>query len=155
MTLELISGYRLSMLVALHSTPLQPWVSFLGLFYIKCTSITVNSMLLCLQFCLSLHAVSGQDHWWSMSHVCCLEGFGEDRGAVCPYRRSNAHEEAVNRLALCHVFRRHLPYPKVAEEPSIYCPSVRIMPFGPGPYLIIFVAPKMKPIINPTADSHR
>lgn len=42
-------------------------------------------------------------------------------------------------------------HPKVADDPSMYCPSVLIMPFGPGPYLIMFVAPKMNPMISPTA----
>ena len=35
----------------------------------------------------------------------------------------------------------------------MYCPNVLIMPFGPGPYLIMFVAPNMKPMIKPTAGS--
>lgn len=33
----------------------------------------------------------------------------------------------------------------------MYCPRVRSMPFGPGPKRIMFVAPKMKPMISPTA----
>jgi hypothetical protein len=33
----------------------------------------------------------------------------------------------------------------------MYCPSVLNMPFGPGPKRTIFVAPKMKPIMRPTA----
>lgn len=37
----------------------------------------------------------------------------------------------------------------------MYCPSVLIMPFGPGPYLMMFVAPKIKPIINPTAARYQ
>lgn len=46
-------------------------------------------------------------------------------------------------------------YPKVAADPSMYCPNVRIMPCGPGPYLMMFVAPKMKPIHSPTAAIHQ
>ena len=42
-------------------------------------------------------------------------------------------------------------YPNVAADPSIYWPSVRIMPLGPGPNLMMLVAPKMKPMIKPTA----
>lgn len=42
-------------------------------------------------------------------------------------------------------------YPNVAAEPTMYCPRVRSMPFGPGPKRTIFVAPKMKPMIRPTA----
>jgi len=33
------------------------------------------------------------------------------------------------------------PYPKVAPEPSMYCPSVLIGPFGPPPYLIMVNPP--------------
>lgn len=32
-------------------------------------------------------------------------------------------------------------YPNVAAEPAIYCPSVRIIPLGPGPYRTMFVNP--------------
>lgn len=32
-------------------------------------------------------------------------------------------------------------YPKVAPEPSIYWPRVRITPFGPAPKRIMLVAP--------------
>lgn len=67
-------------------------------------------------------------------------------------------------------------YPNVAPEPSMYCPSVRMMPFGPAPYLKMLTVPatsvrhyqaragslqngqsiqgavpKMKPMITPTA----
>ena len=34
-------------------------------------------------------------------------------------------------------------YPKVAPDPSIYCPSVLITPFGPAPYLIMLTDPTM------------
>ena len=44
-----------------------------------------------------------------------------------------------------------MTYPNVAAEPAIYCPNVLIKPFGPGPNRMIFVAPKMKPMIKPTA----
>lgn len=33
----------------------------------------------------------------------------------------------------------------------MYWPNVLIMPLGPGPNLIMFVAPKMNPMISPTA----
>ena len=46
-------------------------------------------------------------------------------------------------------------YPNVAAEPSMYWPRVRIMPLGPGPYLMMFVAPKMKPMIRPTAVEYQ
>ena len=44
-------------------------------------------------------------------------------------------------------------YPKVAAEPTMYWPSVRIMPLGPGPKRMMLVAPKMKPMTRPTAVS--
>jgi hypothetical protein len=37
---------------------------------------------------------------------------------------------------------RSTAYPKVAPEVAMYWPSVRIIPFGPGPNLIMFVAPE-------------
>jgi len=40
--------------------------------------------------------------------------------------------------------------PKVAADPAMYCPKVRIIPLGPGPNLMILVAPNIKPMINPT-----
>jgi len=46
---------------------------------------------------------------------------------------------------------RMYTHPKVADDATIYCPRVLSMPFGPGPKRIIFVAPKMKPIMSPTA----
>jgi hypothetical protein len=33
------------------------------------------------------------------------------------------------------------PYPNVAAEPAMYCPSVRIIPLGPGPNRMMLVAP--------------
>jgi hypothetical protein len=41
--------------------------------------------------------------------------------------------------------------PNVAPEPSMYCPNVLKGPCGPAPNLMILVAPKMKPMIKPTA----
>jgi hypothetical protein len=32
-------------------------------------------------------------------------------------------------------------HPKVAPDPSIYCPSVLITPFGPAPYLMMLTDP--------------
>ncbi|EMC98535.1 hypothetical protein BAUCODRAFT_58824, partial [Baudoinia panamericana UAMH 10762] len=60
----------------------------------------------------------------------------------------------IKKLIVVSTFLRRgrddLAHPNVAAEPSMYCPSVRSMPFGPGPYRMIFVAPKMKPMIVPT-----
>lgn len=42
-------------------------------------------------------------------------------------------------------------YPNVAAEPSMYWPNVLNNPFGPGPYRMMFVAPKMNPMMRPTA----
>jgi hypothetical protein len=40
-----------------------------------------------------------------------------------------------------HQFIWENAYPKVAPEPSMYCPSVLITPFGPAPYLIMLTEP--------------
>lgn len=52
-------------------------------------------------------------------------------------------------------YLRTAAYPNVAADPAIYCPSVLSMPFGPGPNLMMFVAPKMKPIMMPTAAARQ
>jgi len=41
-------------------------------------------------------------------------------------------------------------YPKVAAEPTMYCPKLRITPLGPGPCFTIEYPPKMKPMQSPT-----
>lgn len=54
-------------------------------------------------------------------------------------------------IAIHNHATRLVTYPNVADEAIIYCPNVRSIPFGPGPNLIMFVAPNMKPIMSPTA----
>jgi hypothetical protein len=49
------------------------------------------------------------------------------------------------------ISERPSSYPNVAADPSIYCPNVRIMPLAPGPYRMMLVAPKMNPMMRPTA----
>jgi hypothetical protein len=44
-----------------------------------------------------------------------------------------------------------MTYPNVAAEPAMYCPKVRIIPLGPGPNRMMFVAPNIKPMMMPTA----
>lgn len=57
------------------------------------------------------------------------------------YSGSNGHEEAIA-VSICCSECPSASYPNVAAEPVIYWPSVRIIPFGPGPYRMMFVAPK-------------
>lgn len=38
-------------------------------------------------------------------------------------------------------FALFVAYPKVAPEPSMYCPKVLIAPFGPPPYLMTLTPP--------------
>jgi hypothetical protein len=70
-------------------------------------------------------------------HCSCL-GLGSDCG-------SYGHEEADKKVSLGPDSSptQHRTYPKVAADPNMYCPSVRIMPLGPGPKRIILVAPAM------------
>ena len=35
-------------------------------------------------------------------------------------------------------------YPNVAPDPSMYCPSVLMMPFGPAPYLKMLTVPELR-----------
>jgi hypothetical protein len=46
-------------------------------------------------------------------------------------------------------------YPKVAPEPSMYFPRVRITPLGPAPYWKIVTVPMINPMIPPTVDPIR
>lgn len=88
-----------------------------------------------------------------MPRMCLSERLREDRRALCSYGSADGHEEAegrtVSRYSRGDMF--DVPYPNVAAEPSMYWPSVRSIPLGPGPNLMMFVAPKMKPMIKPTA----
>jgi hypothetical protein len=47
---------------------------------------------------------------------------------------------------------RARPYPKVAPDPSIYLPSVRITPFGPAPYWKIVTVPGDRSSISANSE---
>jgi hypothetical protein len=59
---------------------------------------------------------------------------------------------ALVRKAFDRYCARREAYPNVAADPSMYWPSVRSMPRGPGPWVMMLYDPKMKPIQRPTAD---
>ncbi len=65
---------------------------------------------------------------------CDGRAFGTNGG-------SNCHEEAIRLHKHLELNRTRFPYPKVVAEPIMYCPSVRSMPFGPGPKRTMFVNP--------------
>jgi hypothetical protein len=69
-------------------------------------------------------------------HCSCLS-LGSDCGSD---RHEKADEKGSAWLLRDNTERTH---PKVAADPIIYCPSVRIMPLGPGPKRIMLVAPVM------------
>lgn len=81
---------------------------------------------------------------------------GEDWGGVLADGGADTHEEAVLELA-CGLHSKIIEHsrgktcPKVAPDPSMYCPRERITPFGPAPYLMMLTDPKMKPMMAPTA----
>jgi hypothetical protein len=52
--------------------------------------------------------------------------------------------ERASELCTRNWFSEDLTYPKVAPDPSIYCPSVLITPFGPAPYLMMLTEPGRK-----------
>lgn len=58
---------------------------------------------------------------------------------------------ALSGYVITRMKARMYTHPKVADDATIYCPRVLSMPFGPGPKRIMFVAPKIKPIMSPTA----
>lgn len=106
-----------------------------------------------------------QDHWPSVDLRECLGG---DGGAFGADGCANSHEETANGLVSHGHGADVSAYPKVAAEPSMYCPNVRSIPFGPGPKRTMLVkpkpvrhghseairegvrVPKMKPMIKPT-----
>lgn len=48
---------------------------------------------------------------------------------------------SVRSYFVADLFALSMAYPKVAPEPSMYCPKVLIAPFGPAPYLMILSPP--------------
>lgn len=55
-----------------------------------------------------------------------------------------AMKKLSSRQPQCTHFPVPSSYPKVADDPSMYCPNVRSIPFGPGPNLMMFVAPALR-----------
>ncbi len=111
--------------------------------------------------------LSWHDNWspfWSSKGFCCLL-----RDCVCSNHTADGHEESSGLVSTEGESAQKGSYPKVAPEPIMYWPSVRITPFGPAPNLMILVVPlivnlkslpwtvghggipNMKPIITPTA----
>ena len=90
-----------------------------------------------------------------------MVGGGHDWGGVLADGGADTHKEAVMLSVLDPSNAMDLEsknieglgeaYPKVAPDPSMYCPKLRMTPFGPAPYLMILTDPKIKPIIAPTA----
>jgi hypothetical protein len=53
---------------------------------------------------------------------------------------------AMKKLSACQRMLQSLrvcAYPKVAADPIMYCPSVRSIPFGPGPKRTMLVKPRL------------
>lgn len=84
-------------------------------------------------------------------------GLLDNGRGVGPDNAANRHEESgeevsTNRTsnATARGGRRvkGLPHPNVAPDPSMYWPSVRMMPFGPAPYLKIFTVPNIGSVLG-------
>lgn len=107
------------------------------------------------------------DEWMSPGSCECL---GNNWRSILSDGASNGHEKSGARIsnASFFAFNYHTTYPKVAPDPTIYCPRVLITPFGPAPYLMMFTepitvkrmvltslidahSPKINPIMTPTA----
>jgi hypothetical protein len=108
------------------------------------------SSVLLVSWCSWESGLLGEHH---RPPVRLCPGLGGHRGAVCSDCCSNSHEEAVQASIslVCPLRWLSRAYPNVAAEPIMYCPSVRSMPFGPGPKRKMLVKPNMKPMIRPTA----
>lgn len=90
---------------------------------------------------------------YDWSPPCLSESLVSCSLAVCSDCRPYSHEKSTppdQRLRYRVI--EHDAHPNVAAEPVMYCPNVLIIPFGPGPKRIMFVAPNMKPMIRPTAE---
>jgi hypothetical protein len=79
-----------------------------------------------------------EDDGSSVDPVECLGGNGRALGSD---RGTNGHEEAGGACQRMLQSPRIRAYPKVAAEPIMYCPSVRSIPFGPGPKRTMLVNP--------------
>jgi hypothetical protein len=82
----------------------------------------------------------------------------DDGRGVGPNNAADGHEEAGRKVSshrsgdFCLVcLGEDQTYPKVAPEPSMYCPSVLMMPFGPAPYLKMLTVPALR--VRPPAPS--
>lgn len=75
----------------------------------------------------------------------------DGRGTLCADGRADRHEESKKaQQGVCVFAANRDAYPKVAAEPAMYWPRVLSIPLGPGPNLMMLVAPKMKPMMRPT-----
>jgi len=74
------------------------------------------------------------------------------RAMIRGRRRERAKASAaIREVESCRiVLPIDMKNPKVAPDPSIYCPRVLITPFGPAPNLMMLTEPKINPIITPT-----
>jgi hypothetical protein len=79
-----------------------------------------------------------EDHGSSVDPAESLSGngraFGSDGGTDGHEEASSACQRMLQSLRVC-------AYPKVAADPIMYCPSVRNIPFGPGPKRTMLVKP--------------
>ena len=79
---------------------------------------------------------------WTCKGFDCLLGRW-----VCSNGASDGHEESWDctlTLSPPQVKKPSATDPKVAPDPSMYCPSVLITPFGPAPYLMILTEPSQR-----------
>jgi hypothetical protein len=81
-----------------------------------------------------------RQHIWSS--LCPQESL------ICHWRRissdhtADTHEEAISPVSIRpSSFSSGITNPNVAPEPAMYCPSVRMIPFGPAPYLKMLTVP--------------
>lgn len=73
-------------------------------------------------------------------------GFLKQGRRVRPNHAADRHEEARRTCQPSELplsYAETAPYPNVAPDPSMYWPNVRMMPFGPAPYLKMLTVPKI------------
>jgi hypothetical protein len=71
---------------------------------------------------------------------------------VVPIDMKKLAEDPVSSEVVDARVAKSLTDPNVAADPAMYCPSVRIIPLGPGPNLMMFVAPAqgVRSLVDPT-----
>lgn len=112
---------------------------FVSLFLVSLVVVAAANGLLIRTEC-----AGGHDDWASLRAEV---GLLNDGRRIRPNNTADRHEESGRQRCVNHDnspdSSKTAAYPNVAPEPSMYWPSVRMMPFGPAPYLKMLTVPRL------------